>query len=62
MKICKISNSEKFLTEIFKIKIGLSPDLMSDTFEFNEKQYSLQINLQFMPEDPNKKIWFIIFF
>ena len=42
MKICKISNSEKFLTEIFKIKIGLSPDLMSDTFEFNEKKYSLQ--------------------
>ena len=29
---------------------------MSDIFEFNEKPYSLRINLQFRP-DPNDKIW-----
>ena len=30
---------------------------MSDIFEFNEKPYSLGINLQFRPEDSNDKIW-----
>ena len=30
---------------------------MSDIFEFNEKPYSMPINLQFRPEDPNDKIW-----
>ena len=28
---------------------------MSDIFEFNEKPYSLGINLQFRPEDSNDK-------
>ena len=30
------------MTEIFKVKNGLSPELMNDVFEFIEKQYSLQ--------------------
>ena len=58
-----------FLIEIFKVKIGLSRELMSDIFEFIEKPYSLRINSEFRPEDTNdkiwhrnRKIWHIIFF
>lgn len=47
---------QTFLTEISKIKINLTPGLMSDYFEFIEKAYPLQINTQFRPEDPNYKI------
>ena len=39
-----------------KVKIGLSPELMNDIFEFIEKPYSLQINSQFRPDDPTDKI------
>ena len=45
------------MTDIFKIKIGLEFDLMSDIFEFIEKPYPLRINFQFRSEDPNEKIW-----
>ena len=45
------------MNDIFKVKIGLSPELMNDIFEFIEKPYSLQINSQFKPEDPNDEIW-----
>ena len=45
------------MTEIFKAKIWLPPKLMNDIFEFIEKPYSLLINSQFRPEDPNDKIW-----
>ena len=30
---------------------------MNDIFEYVEKPYSLQINPQFRPKDPNNKIW-----
>ena len=45
------------MTDIFKVKIGLSPELMNDIFEFAEKPYSLRINYQFEPEDPSDKTW-----
>ena len=35
------------VTEIFKVKIGLLPQLISDVFEFIEKPYSLRKNLHF---------------
>ena len=41
------------MTKIFKVKIGLPPELMSDTVEFIKKPYSLQINSQFRQEDLN---------
>ena len=44
------------MTEIFKIKIGWSPELMNDIFKFIENPYSTQINSQFNPEDSNVKI------
>ena len=48
---------KKFVTEIFKFKIGLSPDLMKGFFELSNKLYKcLRINSQFTPEDPNDKI------
>ena len=50
-----MSKSEN-ITEIFKVKIGLSPELMNDIFEFIEKLSSLRINWQFWPENPNEKI------
>ena len=31
---------------------------MNDIFEFIDKPYSLRINLQFRPDDPNGKIWY----
>ena len=49
-------NLKIFATGIFKVKIGLSPELMNDFFEFIEKPSSPQINSQFWPEDPNEKI------
>ena len=33
-------NLQKLVTEIFKVKNGLSPELMNDVFEFMEKPYS----------------------
>ena len=38
---------QKFVTEIFKVKSGLSPELMNDVFEFLEKPYSLQTTPHF---------------
>ena len=35
-------NLQKLVTEIFKVKNGLSPELMNDNFEFIEKPYSLR--------------------
>ena len=35
-------NLPKFVTEIFKVKIDLSPELMNDTFEFIKKRNSLR--------------------
>ena len=34
-------NLQKLVTEIFKVKSGLSPGLMNDVFEFIKKPYSL---------------------
>ena len=45
----------KFVTEIFKVKIGLSAELTSDIFEVIEKPYSLPINSQFRPA--NLQFW-----
>ena len=38
---------QKLVTEIFKVKNGLSPELMNDVFEFIEKPYSLQTTSHF---------------
>ena len=54
IKICK-NLWKKF--EIFKVKICLSPELMSDIFEVIKKPYFLEESVQFRPEDPNDKIW-----
>ena len=54
-KAAKYRNLQIFLIEIFKDKISVSPELMNDILEFNEKPYSLRINSQFRPEDPNDK-------
>ena len=40
-------NLQKLVTEIFKVKNGLSPELMNDVFEFIEKPYSLQTTSHF---------------
>ena len=40
-------NLQKLVTEIFKVKNCLSPELMNDIFEFIEKQYSLQTTSHF---------------
>ena len=47
----------KIVTGIFKVKIGLSSELMADIFGSIEKPYSLRINLQFRSGYPNEKIW-----
>ena len=43
------------MTQIFKVKIGVSPEHMNNIFEFIEKPYFLLINSQFRPEDSNDK-------
>ena len=40
-------NLQKLVTEIFKVKDGLSPELMNDVFEFIEKPYSLRTTSHF---------------
>ena len=40
-------NQQKRVNEIFKVKNGLSPELMNDVFEFIKKQYSLQTTSHF---------------
>ena len=40
-------NLQKLVTEIFKVKNGLSPELMNDVFEFIEKPYSQRTTLHF---------------
>ena len=69
LKSVKCRNKKIFVTEIFKVKIVLSPELMNDIFEFIEKPSSWRMNSQFWPEDPNekvryrnRKIWHRIFF
>ena len=47
---------KKFVTEILKVKIGWSPELINDIFKYIENPYSPQINSQFKPEYPNEKI------
>ena len=46
---------QKFVTEIFKVKIGWLQELMNDIFKFIENLYSPRINSQFKPEDPTSK-------
>ena len=57
IKICKLLKLQRFVTDILKVKTGLSSELMNGIFELIEKPYSLQINSQFKPDDPNDKIW-----
>ena len=40
-------NLQKLVTEIFKVKNGLSTELMNDIFEFIEKPYSLRTTSHF---------------
>ena len=40
-------NLQKFVTEIFKFKNDLSPELINDVFEFIEKPYSLRATSHF---------------
>ena len=40
-------NLQKLVTEIFKVKNGLSPELMHGVFEFIEKPYSLRTTSHF---------------
>ena len=40
-------NLQNLVTEIFKVKNGLSPELMNDVFEFIKKPYSLQTTSHF---------------
>ena len=40
-------NLQKLMTEFFKVKNGLSPELMIDVFEFIEKPYSLRTTAHF---------------
>ena len=40
-------NLQKLMTEIFKVKGGLSPELVNDVFEFIKKPYSLWTTLHF---------------
>ena len=40
-------NLQKLVTEIFKVKNGLSPELTNDVFEFMEKPYSLRATSHF---------------
>ena len=41
-------NLQKLVTEVFKVKNGLLPQLMNDVFEFTEKPCSLQTTSHFM--------------
>lgn len=52
----KYQNLQKFVIEIFEVKVGLSTELINNIFEFIEKPHFLRINSQFKPEDPNDKI------
>ena len=40
-------NLQKLVTEIFKVKNSLSPELMNDVFEFIKKPYSLRTTSHF---------------
>ena len=55
-KTAKYQNLKKFVTEIFKVKIGLSTELMNDIFKSMEKPYFLRISSQFRPEYPDDKM------
>ena len=66
-------NLQKLVTEIFKVKNGLSPELMNDVFEFIEKPYSLRTTSHFRsrkirttkygietPSCPGPKLWNLV--
>ena len=57
-KFAKYLNLKKFESKIFifKVKIGLSPELMNDILEFIEKRPSLRLNSELRPDNPNDKI------
>ena len=40
-------NLQNLVTEIFKVKNGISPELMNNVFEFIEKPYSLRTTSHF---------------
>ena len=40
-------NPQKLVTEIFKVKNDLSPELMNDAFKFTEKPYCLRTTSHF---------------
>ena len=40
-------NLQKLVTEIFKVKNGLLPELMNEVFEFIERPYSLRTTSHF---------------
>ena len=51
-------NLEKIVTKIFKVRNGLSPELMNDVFEFIKKTILPTNNFAFqVAEDPCNKIW-----
>ena len=51
-------NLQKPVTETFKVKNGLSPELMNDVFEFIEKLCSLRTTSNFRSKkDPYNKMW-----
>ena len=41
IKICKLLKLQRFVTDILKVKTGLSSELMNGIFELIEKPYSL---------------------
>ena len=51
----KYRNLQKFVTQIFTVKIGKSLELIRDIFEFMEKPYFQRLNLQFGPEGSKQK-------
>ena len=57
-KFAKYLNLKKFESKIFifKVKIGLSPELMNDILEFIEKRPSLRLNSELRPDNPDDKI------
>ena len=55
----KIHNTQQndIHSKLFWPKIGLSPELIRNIFEFMEQQNSLRMISQFRPREPNDKIW-----
>ena len=64
-----MSKSAELVTEIFQVKIGLSPKLINDTFNFIKKLHFLRITAASRSDNPNgkirhrnKKIWLTVLF